>query len=154
MRCAIWYHLCKLKNMKSTHGGVLILVKMQAESWNFTKINTPPWAFSVFLKLYKWYQIAQRITYGYFIKVHRWISVNFTLHKELFFLSTMITDLPTVTDKHESFYNIYQYSIFHINFSNLAISSPLSLTKFKNPLDNSVSANAELMITNASQKHP
>ena len=70
------------------------------------------------------------------------------------FLSTMIMDLPTVTDKHESFYNIYQYSIFHINLSNLAISSPLSLTKFKNPLDNSVSANAELMTTNASQKHP
>ena len=26
MRCAIWYHLYNLKNMKNTHGGVLILV--------------------------------------------------------------------------------------------------------------------------------
>ena len=30
MRWAIWYHLHNLKNVKSTHGGVLILVKLQA----------------------------------------------------------------------------------------------------------------------------
>ena len=30
---------------------------------NFTKINTPPGVFFTFFKLYKWYQIAQRITY-------------------------------------------------------------------------------------------
>ena len=33
-------------------------------SVNFsTKINTPPWLFFTFFKLYKWHQIAQRITY-------------------------------------------------------------------------------------------
>ena len=32
MRCAIWYHLYNLKNVKNTHGGVLILVKLQASS--------------------------------------------------------------------------------------------------------------------------
>ena len=32
MRCAIWYHLHNLKDVKSTHGGVLILVKLQAEA--------------------------------------------------------------------------------------------------------------------------
>ena len=53
MRCAIWYH-----------GGVLILVKLQALAWNFTKINIPPWVFFTFLKLYKWYRIAQRTTYN------------------------------------------------------------------------------------------
>ena len=42
--------------------------------------------------------------------------------------------------------------MFHINLSDLAISSSLRLTKIKNPLDNSVSANAEIVITNASQK--
>ena len=42
MRCSIWYYL-----------------------YNFTKINTPPWVLFTFLKLYKWYQIAQRITYNY-----------------------------------------------------------------------------------------
>ena len=32
MRCAIWwYHLCNLKNVKNTHGGVLILLKLQAK---------------------------------------------------------------------------------------------------------------------------
>ena len=30
MRCAIFYHLYNLKNKKITHGGVLLLVKLQA----------------------------------------------------------------------------------------------------------------------------
>ena len=42
MRCAIWYHLYNLKSMKNTHGGVLILVKLQSSACNITKINTPP----------------------------------------------------------------------------------------------------------------
>ena len=42
--------------MKNTHGGVLILE-------NFTKIDTPPWVFFTFFKLYKYYQIAQRISF-------------------------------------------------------------------------------------------
>ena len=32
VRCAIWYYLYNLKNVKNTHGGVLILVKLQAEA--------------------------------------------------------------------------------------------------------------------------
>ena len=28
MRCAIWYHLYNLKNLKNTHGGVLLLIKL------------------------------------------------------------------------------------------------------------------------------
>ena len=48
VRCAICYHLYSVKNMKNTHGGC------------FTKINTPPWVFFTFFKLYKCYQIAQR----------------------------------------------------------------------------------------------
>ena len=31
MRCAIWYHLDNLKNVENTHGGVLLLVKLQAK---------------------------------------------------------------------------------------------------------------------------
>ena len=38
----------QIKNMKNTHVGVLILVKLQAET---------------FFKLYKWYQIVQRVTF-------------------------------------------------------------------------------------------
>ena len=52
MRCAIWYHFYNLKKVKNTQGGVLILVKLQAEACNVTKINTSPWVFLTFLKLY------------------------------------------------------------------------------------------------------
>ena len=48
--------------LKNTHEGMLILVKLQASACNFTKINSPPWVFFTFFKLYKWYQIAQRTT--------------------------------------------------------------------------------------------
>ena len=44
----------QFKNVKNTHGGVLLLVN--------AKINTPLWVFSEFLKLQKWYQILQLIT--------------------------------------------------------------------------------------------
>ena len=50
MRCAIWYHLQKIKNVKNTNGGVLLLVKLQAEACKVTKSNTPPWvSFSFFI---------------------------------------------------------------------------------------------------------
>ena len=58
----IWYHLYNLKNVKNTHEGVLLLVKLQVLVCSSTKNNTPPWAFFTFFKLYKCYQIAQRIT--------------------------------------------------------------------------------------------
>ena len=35
IRCVIWQHLYNLKNVKNTHGVVLILVKLQAEACNF-----------------------------------------------------------------------------------------------------------------------
>ena len=49
MRCAIWYYLYNFK-------------KREKYPWGSVKINTPPWVFFTFLKLYKWYQIAQRTT--------------------------------------------------------------------------------------------
>ena len=61
MLCGIWYHLYNLKNVKNTHGAVLLLVKLQTEAWNFTKSNTAPWVFFTFFKLYKWHQNAQSI---------------------------------------------------------------------------------------------
>ena len=30
VRCAIWYHMYNLKNVKNTHGGVVLSVKFQA----------------------------------------------------------------------------------------------------------------------------
>ena len=33
-------------------------------SVTFSKSNTPPWVFFTLFKLYKWYQMMQRITYN------------------------------------------------------------------------------------------
>ena len=49
--CTIWYHLRNFKNVKNTHGVVLLLVKLQAEACNFTKSNTPSWEFFMFFKI-------------------------------------------------------------------------------------------------------
>ena len=62
VRYAIWCHLYNFKKLKNTHGGVVILVKLQAPACNFTKIKTPPWVFFTFFKWYKWCQIAQCTT--------------------------------------------------------------------------------------------
>ena len=50
---AIWCPLKNFKNVKSTHGGVALLVTFQAEACNFTKSNTLP---RVFLKFFKWFK--------------------------------------------------------------------------------------------------
>ena len=60
MLCAIWYYL--FKKRENTHGGVLLLVTLQASACNFTKTNTPSWMIFTFFKLCKWYKIAQRTT--------------------------------------------------------------------------------------------
>ena len=39
----------QFKKRENTHGGVVILVKLQASTCNFTKSNTPPWVLSRFL---------------------------------------------------------------------------------------------------------
>ena len=52
MRSFAWFGtiLYNLKNAKNTHGGVLLLVKLQAKACNLTtKSNTPPWYFLRFL---------------------------------------------------------------------------------------------------------
>ena len=70
MLCAIWYDLYNLRKVKNSHGGVLLLLKLQSFSLNFTmqafslsvtfskvvmllsnvtKSNTSPWVFFFFL---------------------------------------------------------------------------------------------------------
>ena len=44
------------KTWKIPHGGVL-------KACNFTRSSTSPWMFFTFLKFYKWFQIAQHITF-------------------------------------------------------------------------------------------
>ena len=79
MRYTIWYHLYNLKNVKNTHGGVSILVKLQTEAKikgkAETKINTPPWVLITFFKLYKWYQIVQRTTSSILFNSHILIAI-------------------------------------------------------------------------------
>ena len=41
--------LVQFKNVKNTHGELLLLVKLKASTCNFTRSNTPPWAFFTFL---------------------------------------------------------------------------------------------------------
>ena len=69
--CAIWYHLYELKNGKNTHGGVLLLVKLQVEPSNFTKSNISPRMFFTFFKFCKWYQIVKSVT-----NMSAWTSGN------------------------------------------------------------------------------
>ena len=70
---------CELKNsqsfsaykVKNTLGGLVPSVQFKkrekqlwrSEAWNFSKSITPPWVFSTFFKLYKWYEIAQSVSY-------------------------------------------------------------------------------------------
>ena len=87
MLFTVWYYYHNLKNVKYSHGGVLILVnllrdvknaqgrvlllvKLQVSAWNFTKINNPPWVFFIFFNLYLWYQIAQNVSYKHLINVY------------------------------------------------------------------------------------
>ena len=44
--CAIWYHLYNLKSMKNSRGGVILLVKLQAE------LSFLHWCFASFLNCY------------------------------------------------------------------------------------------------------
>ena len=62
MLWALWYQLCNLRNLKSTHGGVILLVKLQVSASNITKSNTPPWVFFTYFKFHRWYQILQSIS--------------------------------------------------------------------------------------------
>ena len=77
MSWAIWYHLRNVNNVKSTHGGVLLLVKLQAKS------NISPCVFFTFFKLYKLYKIEQRITYEGFSK--ETLAIRKELRKEVLY---------------------------------------------------------------------
>ena len=109
MRCAIWYHLHNLKNVKNTHGGVLILVKLQASACNFTKINTPPWVFLTFFKLYKWYQIAQRTTTMRVIFLCTILALCFSISTIIYIFRVELTGAhpePSQTSKMKHFAEI------------------------------------------------
>ena len=59
----IWYHLYNLRNVKNTHGGVLMLLKLQAKPTTLLKLTILHGCLFMFLKLNKWDQIVQRISH-------------------------------------------------------------------------------------------
>ena len=67
MFCVIWYHLYNFKNVKKYPWRSVTFIKVAGfYPATLLKSNIPPWVFFTFLKLYKWYQIAQRIIYSTF----------------------------------------------------------------------------------------
>ena len=48
----------QFKKRENTQEGVLLLVKLQAKVYNFTKSNNAPLVYFRLFKLHKWYQIA------------------------------------------------------------------------------------------------
>ena len=77
MRCAIWYHLYNLKNVKNTHGRVLLLVKLQA-----TKSNTHPWVFFMFFSILQ--MVPNRATH------HIWLWNIRNSFGKIFFIKNFI----------------------------------------------------------------
>ena len=65
MLCAICYNFVLFKKREKHPWKSVTFSKLQTETCNFTKSNTPPWMFFTFIKLYKWYHIAQRIIATY-----------------------------------------------------------------------------------------
>ena len=111
--CTIWYRLYNVKKVKNIYGGVIILlVKLHA------KCNTPPWVFFTFFKLYKWYQIAQRMTWtinsldtGRKLNVHktskarpgRPLKVLYMFDLRLLFRGILLSDTFALVERtHES----------------------------------------------------
>ena len=93
--CAIWYHLYNLKNVKSTYGRVLLLVKVQAEACNCPKSSTLLWVFFKFFKLCKWYQIAHSSTYNFLQgTIERFGTVPFS-GRQLMGTRDLILDNPS-----------------------------------------------------------
>ena len=74
----------QLNNVKSVLRGVLLLVNLQVSACNFTKSNTPPWAFFTVFKLFNWYRIAQSIKYYL-----RWLGQGQNVHPQQNLMSSM-----------------------------------------------------------------
>ena len=67
----------QFKNVKNTHGGVLLLVKFQVSACNFIKSNITPWVLFTYFKLCKCYQILQSVSYldnSIWMKYFAWFS--------------------------------------------------------------------------------
>ena len=66
---------------------------------NFTKINTLSWVF-LFFKLYKWYQIAQRITY-LSLKIRSLLKIYYIYFTSWFYTRSYYNDFLQTSGKFE-----------------------------------------------------
>ena len=89
MLCAIWHHLYNLKNVKNTHGGVLLLIKLQA-----LKITILHGRFSRFLNC----------TNG--TKLRKSFHMRFLQMQVLHYAFTLIFDHVSVTILNISFFTV------------------------------------------------
>ena len=72
MLCAIWYHFCNFKQCEKHPWRSVTFIKVAGDC-NTPKWNTPPWVFFTFFKLYKWYQIAQTVSYIQLLFITSWV---------------------------------------------------------------------------------
>ena len=61
---AIWHHLYHVKSPEKHPWMGVTFIKVAGP-----KINTPPWMTFTFLKFYKWFQVAKRITYFFIVNL-------------------------------------------------------------------------------------
>ena len=71
---------------------------MSLKACNITKSNTPSWVFLTFFILYKWYQIAQRITYRCTAEIG-WFLLEFSKQKNLQYFSFYYRKIQDKTAK-------------------------------------------------------
>ena len=90
MRYAIWYHLCNLKNGKNTHGGVLLLVKLQP----FSLFFTPPWVFFTFFMIYNGIRRQKNVHLALDAKFENTLIYKHCSWKKTFFIQIWAFKLP------------------------------------------------------------
>ena len=100
MVCAIWYHFYNLKNVKNTHGVILLLVKLQAWPAVLLKITFIQGCFSSFLNCANSTKLRNVI--------HSTFHVTFKRKRE-------------ITKVMKSLENICKRLIFHFPFCHILI---------------------------------
>ena len=86
-------NLYNLKNMKNTHEGVLLLVKLQIKAYDFTRSNSLQWVFITFFWIIK--------MVPNYAKHHKWLlDLNDSLGKYLYRQKGLFNEMTTefITD--------------------------------------------------------
>ena len=131
MRCAIWYRFYNLKNVRNTHGGVPLLVKLQDSACHFTKSNTHPWGFFHVFKIVQ--MVPNRVNHLIiFIKKGRFLKLDAVFAQIRVYQivqKNVLTWLLSITYenalKKNSVYTIYLYTQYVANKNILTLFNDL-----------------------------